>query len=44
VSESVIEICDKAELMSELFNHCLFPDNIQSPTEDITGETEKSKI
>lgn len=44
VSDEVIEICDQRELMGELFNKCLFPDNIEVPIEDITGATERSKI
>jgi hypothetical protein len=30
--------------MQELFNKCLFPDNIEMLEEDITPQTEKSKI
>ena len=30
--------------MQELFNKCLFPDNIEVLNEDITANTEKSKI
>lgn len=36
VNEKIIEIADKQNLMSELFNKCLFPDNIEIPTEDVT--------
>ncbi len=30
--------------MYELFNKCLFPDNIEIPTEDVTHLTPKSKL
>ena len=44
VNEKIIEIADKQSLMSELFNKCLFPDNIEIPTEDVTHLTPKSKL
>ena len=44
VSVSMIKVADEHGLMSELFNKCLFPDNITPPTEDITAQTDKSKI
>jgi hypothetical protein len=40
----VIEVADKNGLMNELFNKCLFPDNIEVPTEDVTSKTPKSKL
>jgi len=37
-------VADKNGLMNELFNKCLFPDNIEVPTEDVTSKTPKSKL
>lgn len=44
VNDKIIEIADKQSLMSELFNKCLFPDNIEIPSEDLTHLTPKSKL
>lgn len=43
ISKEIIDIADQKGLMAELFNKCLFPDNIEIPTEDITIKTDKSK-